>query len=633
MKRITSIQLENYRAFHNNFTEITIPKGQNVLIYGENGSGKSSMFKALNDYINSSRLSKNFIPNRYSQNINGRIEIKFSEFTNNPWTETPNSTQSFVFSNTESPNQAGFLQVASLAKGFLEYRDLLDVYLHKEPRPNLFDLIVKNLLGNYIPNNLGANYRIGVKWSQLQKRLIKDSYTRRDNNHQSALTELGNFETNLRATLDIIFSDLNQMLTTYFPDLSIQLSYDLASLNFVYGNGKIDWKTQNDLRLNVIKDGVLIFGDYSDILNEARLSAFAICLYLASLKRNPVVEYQILYLDDIFVGLDAGNRLPILKIIDTEFQDYQVFISTYDRHWYELASRYFKKTINNNWIAFEFYVGKGQENNITFDKPIVTKGQSNFEKAVRYLNHNTDPDYPAAGNNFRKYLEELLPKYIPTVELTDANKMQLADFKTTKIIQLSISFLKRTSNSPSHLQTIESLLHGLIHPLSHYSIKGPVYKGELSIIQNSIIALEAQLLALDWQNNYKLILEKGKTIKLTFCVDEVSNHYFFYEIILKSNLWIKKNPGQNPTMCISGGCHAIRFYGHNGSTPYTGGRANKNHDHYNYNSIEDAYNKIHNYLNTTLIPFPITQTGYLSCCEWAGPNGVWEPLSNLIVWP
>ncbi|OKS86667.1 AAA family ATPase [Mucilaginibacter polytrichastri] len=631
MKRITSIQLENYRAFHSTFQPISLRNGQNVLIYGENGSGKSSLFKALNDYISSSRILRAFVPNRYSQNPSGQIEITFSDFTTNPWAETPNTSQTFVFSDTVTPNQAAFLQVASLAKGFLEYRDLLDVYLHKEARPNLFNLVIKTLLANYIPNNYGATYRLGIKWQQLQTQLIGESYTRRNNNHQAALRDLVTYESYLRSTLNDIFIDLNLMLNTYFTDLSIQLSYDLAPLSFNYGNNKWDWKTQADFRLNIIKDGVLITGDYSDLLNEARLSAFAICLYLSSLKRNPVVDYQILYLDDIFVGLDAGNRLPILQIIENEFAEYQIFISTYDRHWYELASRYFQKSSSNNWLALEFYVGQGEENGIHFDKPIITKGESNLEKAIKYLHHKTDPDYPAAGNCFRKYLEELLPKYIPPIELTDANNQQLADFKTTKIIELSISFLKRTFNDPSNLESIYSLLHGVIHPLSHYSIKGPVYKRELQIIESSIIALESQLKVLDWTNNYKPILDKGKIIKLTFCVDQPTNHYFYYEISLKSTLWIKDIPGHSPIICKTG-CQADKYYGHNGQTPYPPGRANSSLAIFNYDTLENAYHNIQNFLSTTQIQFPPQQGGYLSCCEWAGLTG-WEPLTNLIVWP
>jgi ABC-type molybdenum transport system ATPase subunit/photorepair protein PhrA len=46
MKKITEITLCNYRAFLNKPNEedkykISLPKGENLLIYGENGSGKS----------------------------------------------------------------------------------------------------------------------------------------------------------------------------------------------------------------------------------------------------------------------------------------------------------------------------------------------------------------------------------------------------------------------------------------------------------------------------------------------------------------------------------------------------------------------------------------------------------------
>src|SRR3954467_7084244 len=55
MKRITSIQLQNFRAFYGQYEPIALPNGENLLIYGENGSGKSSLFKALQSYFRSSR--------------------------------------------------------------------------------------------------------------------------------------------------------------------------------------------------------------------------------------------------------------------------------------------------------------------------------------------------------------------------------------------------------------------------------------------------------------------------------------------------------------------------------------------------------------------------------------------------
>ena len=51
-RKITQIEIENYRAFYDKEV-IRLEKGENLLVYGENGSGKSSLYLALKDYFNS----------------------------------------------------------------------------------------------------------------------------------------------------------------------------------------------------------------------------------------------------------------------------------------------------------------------------------------------------------------------------------------------------------------------------------------------------------------------------------------------------------------------------------------------------------------------------------------------------
>ena len=48
MKKITKIEIENSRAYYDRLT-FSMEKGENVLLYGENGSGKTSLYKSLND--------------------------------------------------------------------------------------------------------------------------------------------------------------------------------------------------------------------------------------------------------------------------------------------------------------------------------------------------------------------------------------------------------------------------------------------------------------------------------------------------------------------------------------------------------------------------------------------------------
>jgi ABC-type uncharacterized transport system ATPase subunit len=52
------------------------------------------------------------------------------------------------------------------------------------------------------------------------------------------------------------------------------------------------------------------------------------------IKRHPQgIAYKILFLDDIFIGLDIANRLPLLNILDEHFPEYQIFLTTYDKPW------------------------------------------------------------------------------------------------------------------------------------------------------------------------------------------------------------------------------------------------------------------------------------------------------------
>lgn len=164
VKRIVSLKLNNCRAYSGNYDVLSLPNGENVLIYGENGSGKSSLFKAMNNYFSKSiNTALPFIKNRYFENLEGEIKITFQDFVND-FEPVPNTNHEYIFGSVVSDNNVSFIQTASLTKGFLDYTDLLKVYLHNEERPNLFDLVVFSLLGNHIPLASGGNFKFKDKW-------------------------------------------------------------------------------------------------------------------------------------------------------------------------------------------------------------------------------------------------------------------------------------------------------------------------------------------------------------------------------------------------------------------------------------------------------------------------------------
>jgi energy-coupling factor transporter ATP-binding protein EcfA2 len=583
MKRITNLEISNYRAFHDVYL-IELPKGENLLIYGENGSGKSSLFKSVNNFLASSRNPAfPYTKSYYKQAEEGLLNFVFNEFNPNLNQITSNFGEIISFGSAIlSTNTSAFVRDAELIKGFLDYRSLLEVYNHPDAKPNLFNLIVCELLKNFIP--IGVNYPLGEKWLQLENDL-KTSYSRRGRNYTAAIAALPAFEINLNQSLKGIFLQLNVFLIKYFK-LNLRVWYTLLPTHPIINPAiRQSWRNAiKDLRLEIKLGGVVI-NNQSDFINEARFSALAICLYLAALKRNPqLMDYKVLFLDDVFIGLDTSNRLPILEIIKNEFQDYQVFISTYDKHLFELARRKFETETPNKWKSVELYVGQDTITKKLIEKPILITGQTNFEKGSQYLHDRQKPDYPAAANYFRKALEEIIQDYIPRWETTDSDNTQIPTYQLTSLAQKTKKFLEKTGNNSISIVNIIGLLPALLHPLSHHEIASPVYKGELLSIEANIIKLKQLLTDIDISNNFKCGLGHGKRVKITFTIDAAANHYSYYELILKESLTLKRNGAATPIISKIH-CVADRCYGHNGVVQYPSSNLDKKNQNFNYESL------------------------------------------------
>jgi hypothetical protein len=634
MKRITKLEISNFRAFFDIY-EIELNKGENLLIYGENGSGKSSLFKSLNNFLSSSQNPTfNYVKHHNKNAEEGILSFTFNDY--NPATNTITIPYGGVISfgsNVVTTDTEQFIKTADLTKGFLDYKGLLAVYNHDEAQPNLFELIILNLFKDFIPTHLGGTEAIGKRFKKLFKK-ITEAYNRNTYDYRDGVPEMVTFESLLRQVLNEVFFQLNAFLIKYFK-LNMRVWYSLTPL---VATGW--WRDiPKELKLEVKLNGVVI-RHQSDFLNEARLSALAICLYLAVIKRNPQpIDFKVLFLDDVFIGLDLTNRLPILDIIKNEFSDYQVFISTYDRHLYELAKRKFDTEAPGKWKSIEFYVGKDQIDNQPVDRPILVVGESHFEKATKYLHDRRKPDYPAAANYFRKALEQIILEEVPAYEKTDTeNKIQILDYKLGPLIYKTKRFLERLNQSTETIDKIITLLPSLLHPLSHHEITSPVYRGELQIIESLIPKFLAELKSLDIPNKVKCSLVESRTrLRIKYTINNATGHFSYYYLRTVETLLLSRdnigNISISQTKCFTEGC-----YGENNGNEVAGSRKNfsdeqKTHPDNNFNSIWEAYDRIH----SRIIQFPIIgnfpqDANYLDAIDFLDQQGVYQPLNNVIVW-
>ena len=76
--------------------------------------------------------------------------------------------------NTQVEN-TGFMKALAVTRGFLNYRDLLMMYLqYKEEDPNLFGFFVEHLLGYHVPVIQGKNYALATQSALDWRKFVND---------------------------------------------------------------------------------------------------------------------------------------------------------------------------------------------------------------------------------------------------------------------------------------------------------------------------------------------------------------------------------------------------------------------------------------------------------------------------
>ncbi len=559
MKKITEINIINYRAFYNEketpenkSTEkykIDLKNGENLLVYGENGSGKSSLFKALQDFFATIDKAVDIVPNIYIKDnpdlSEPEIQISFSE---DPLKYKFNRLGSDIAA-------ASYLQ--NISTSFLSYRDILKTYFldidTPENNPNLFNLFIDNLLRhiteetdnteiidklNSIRESIGTFEKAFYELigENPDKDLINQSFDVLKNPIDALVDSLN---ISLLAILKPVLKLVNRYLKEYFK-LGVKVS--IKGEKFIKVNSKKRKLSYSEsLFFNIELHGKkLDEHSYQSFLNEARLSALAICIYLAAIKidsdKISNKELKILFLDDVFIGLDTSNRIPLLKLLQSEdFKGWQIFITTYDRHWFETAQSF----LGQKWKSIELFTGdytekkiiKGIEKNIKiFELPVlIHEDLSLYKKAKSYF---YSFDYYSSGNILRKLLEKSISDFIPETYSILAKDLE------GSIIQF-FKFYKDCDCSNIPDSSLEEQLYLfkdiVLNPSSHYDLKSPIYKNEVEKAFKII-----DLLLSTPKLNRKLILSIGDCLFYSNTQSNYSANYILFENIYKVEI-----PGQS----------------------------------------------------------------------------------------
>lgn len=479
--RIQQIEITNYKAFLG--THKIKVGGKNLFIYGENGSGKSSLYYALKDFFQSSiedidlnHLENVFVPAGKA----GKTAIKVVFKPNSQGQSRQNIYSFNTVTNDARSTGDTSIRDGNKLKSFLTYKHLLAIHhLKKDETINLFDLLVKGVLKHF-KYSLTGGKELGELWTDVEEEIAKPTGKSFPINQKKSA---------VKAAIKAFNEAFGELFKTESPEYILRHARPI--LEQFKQNIEIDL-TFPQLRPNADFNGI----DGAEVqatlkyagkpitkphlfLNEARLSAIAISIYLGMIKRHPqIIPCKILFLDDVFIGLDIANRLPLLTILETEFPDYQLFITTYDKPWFEYA----KGFLGTDWKTMEFYAQDCRDGT---QMPLIIDDQDLIAKARTHLHAC---DYKAAAVYARSAFEKLIQKSCEKRNKAICYRSRLKDYNTEDFWNVLKSDL--TQSTRDNIEIYRSLV---LNTFSHYNTEKHEIRTELQDAIQSIETLKTEL--------------------------------------------------------------------------------------------------------------------------------------------
>lgn len=485
--RIGKIVLRDFRFFPGDetYTFELGEDGKNLLLFGENGSGKSSLFHGLRVLLSETPPSKSFADYRniFNGGDEGMLAVEL----------TAGMPQDVKWEYGEThPAETGETAFFDLARRatFLDYKALLRTSVFHEAADcvNLFPLLVETLLRDA---ELPDGRTVSRHWDALRTLMPKEAAppdADEDSDELPGAAEQINmaataFRDQLHEFLIVSAGGrkgLVERANVLLAKLTTGLEIATVVGNLQVSEVSVDPKARShsftgaEVRLTATYAGKAIEHP-ALFLNEARLTAIALALYLAAAqattpRAGTTNLPRLLVLDDVLIGLDWANRLPILKILNEEFADWQVILMTFDRVWFDLAKEYTEHTGRWSYLTLRELPAPPDQPG----RPLVEPCANLLDKAEAHLQN---ADLMAAAVYIRAAFETRLKKVCRDHGIKVAYKPDPRDVKADQLWQEIVERQKsRQANGqidfldPTLMQEVETVRSTVLNRLSHSGV-------------------------------------------------------------------------------------------------------------------------------------------------------------------
>lgn len=559
MPAINRIHICGFKAFPNDF-ELQL-EGKNLLMYGENGSGKSSIYYALHCMFQAplkpdagkkyfDPASEQHLKNLNNLDVDSKIWIDFD------------GRHPFIYNIDKEGYQFTLLGgkhplPAQINGCFVNHQFLFHFFnFRNSQRINLFPVFIKDILPFCKDDNTGLH--IGEMYDEITASIIKKGR----HIHPDYISNIEYFNKAVKKVVEDINIYASDRYNESFKDdgdneLVIRLRYDSNFdkpeddtneywlkydniIELVKENGEIKERKSSYKKLNVPFIGLEISEKMPDgnlrkivkphtYFNEAKLTAIALSVRFALLNIEKPADGRFLALDDMLISLDMSNRAKVVDFLLKISDKYKIYLFTHDRAFFE----HFKERIyfankskgvakEDGWLFKELYKDDTPTNN-----PKDFNSESDIARARK---HYKEFDYPAAANYLRKAVEAMVNEVFPP-KLSKQNDGAKHE-RLRNVLEISFDFFSNIQGFDlADLSRLIANLNLLMNPLSHKSTETNVYKIELKEIFAIIERLSLQVQGLSIEE----VLPRKEKVYLYLEEDEHITQK--YEIELQQELY------------------------------------------------------------------------------------------------
>lgn len=509
--KIDKISIFNLKFFKGTFN-INIGK-KNTLIYGENGSGKSSIYWSLYTLFQAHLKptpagAQKYFDHNCDENLRNRfapvtdpsgVIVKFEDENKSSITvEDSSNALSILTSSTRK-----FMAYTAEASDFMNYKFLSALYDFRNSEENdIFKLFLRDVFPFlYFRNTLvDVNYQPTTCktaeswWTYLhQTRATLPKNVRSYNNFNQRAPEyiafnqiVNNFNQEMRYALNMIQIIANHKIkNTFHLDMEIEFDYQDVVFNKRLTSRSRDQKIHDPkiiLKAKMLHPNLSITTDIQhpqSFFNEAKLSCMALAIRLAILETRPTtgVGYSsALFIDDLLLSLDMGVRHQVLPLILDYSNNRQLFIFTHDRALYHLiCAELESRGERAKWNCFEMYAPE----DCSSSTPIVFNSSSHMDMAKSHLQNL---EIAACANALRRECESLLKRLLPTNKQLRLDAPEDAGCPFVDLKQLIDIFnnLQKEVGFPNIAPSLNNARKLILNPFSHDDMDTPYYRNELT---------------------------------------------------------------------------------------------------------------------------------------------------------